>query len=96
MYRKKYVSSSVRMCAPSTSASAIRTMRWYRVFSRSNSSPMPVPIAVMSAWISLFSRILCRRAFSTFKILPRIGRIAWLARSRALLAEPPAESPSTM
>ena len=96
MYRKKYVSSSVRMCAPSTSASAMSTMRWYRAFSRSNSSSMPVPIAVISAWISLFCRILSSRAFSTFRILPRIGRMAWVARSRALLAEPPAESPSTM
>ena len=30
------------------------------------------------------------------RILPRNGRIAWVARSRACLAEPPAESPSTM
>ena len=30
-----------------------------------------------------------------FKILPRNGRIAWYSRSRACLAEPPAESPST-
>ena len=44
----------------------------------------------------MFSRILCSRAFSTFRILPRIGRIAWVAGSRACLAEPPAESPSTM
>ena len=35
-------------------------------------------------------------AFSTFKILPRIGKIAWCSRSRPDLAEPPAESPSTM
>ena len=35
-------------------------------------------------------------AFSTFKIFPRIGRIAWKLRSRAVLAEPPAESPSTI
>ena len=36
-----------------------------------------------------------KRAFHTFKILPRNGRIAWLRRSRPCLAEPPAESPST-
>ena len=36
------------------------------------------------------------RAFSTLRILPRRGRIAWVARERAVLAEPPAESPSTM
>ena len=35
-------------------------------------------------------------AFSTFKILPRIGKIAWVNRERPCLAEPPAESPSTM
>ena len=35
-------------------------------------------------------------AFSTFKILPRIGRMAWNSRLRPDLAEPPAESPSTM
>ena len=31
-----------------------------------------------------------------FKIFPRIGMIAWKFLSRACLAEPPAESPSTM
>ena len=36
------------------------------------------------------------RAFSTLRILPRIGRIACVRGSRPLLAEPPAESPSTM
>ena len=72
------------------------TTRWYRAFSMSNSSsPIPVPIAVMSAWISAFWRALSSRAFSTFRILPRMGRIAWIDRSRACLAEPPAESPST-
>ncbi len=35
-------------------------------------------------------------AFSTFKILPRIGKIAWNSRLRPDLADPPAESPSTM
>ena len=93
---KKNVSSNVRMCAPSTSASAMITMRWYRAFSMSISSPMPVPIAVISAWISRFSSVLCSRAFSALMILPRIGRMACVARSLALLAEPPAESPSTM
>src|SRR5919106_1765052 len=57
---------------------------------------MPVPTAVISAWISLFSRVLCRRAFSTLRILPRIGRTAWYAGSRAWMAGPAAESPSTM
>ena len=40
-------------------------------------APHPVPIAVMRAWISAFSSVLCSRAFSTFKILPRIGTPAW-------------------
>ena len=35
-------------------------------------------------------------AFSTFKILPRIGMMAWYILYLAVLAEPPAESPSTM
>ena len=35
-------------------------------------------------------------ALATFKILPRSGSTAWVARLRACLAEPPAESPSTM
>ena len=36
------------------------------------------------------------RAFSTLRILPRSGSTAWVLRSRPCLAEPPAESPSTM
>ena len=44
----------------------------------------------------MFCRILSRRAFSTFRILPRMGRMACVARSRALLALPPALLPSTM
>ena len=39
--------------------------------------------------------ILSKRAFSTLRILPFSGRIAWVRRSRPCLAEPPAESPST-
>ena len=39
---------------------------------------------------------LVQRAFSTFMSFPRIGRMAWNRRSRPCLAEPPAESPSTM
>ena len=46
--------------------------------------------------ISSLARILSILAFSTFKILPRIGRIAWNSRLRPDLADPPAESPSTM
>ena len=44
----------------------------------------------------LVARTLSIRAFSTFRILPRIGRIAWVRGLRPLFAEPPAESPSTM
>ena len=69
---------------------------WYRHFSTSNSSPTPAPMAVISAWISLFFSILSMRARSTLRILPRIGRIACVRGSRASTAVPPAESPSTM
>ena len=61
----------------------------------SNSSLMPVPIAVMIVRISSFESTLSMRAFSTLMILPRSGRIAWNSRLRPCLAEPPAESPST-
>ncbi len=57
---------------------------------------MPVPTAVINAWISAFWRALVRRAFSTLMILPRMGRIAWVSLLRACLAGPAAESPSTM
>ena len=57
---------------------------------------MPVPSAVISAWTSLFLSTRSMRAFSTLRILPRSGRTAWVWRSRPCLAEPPAESPSTM
>ena len=57
---------------------------------------MPPPIAVISVWISVFFNILSRRARSTFKIFPRIGKIACVRGSRASTAVPPAESPSTM
>ena len=52
-------------------------------------------MAEMSAWTSVFCRTLSIRAFSTLRILPRIGRIACVLGSRAWRAEPPAESPST-
>src|SRR5674476_790002 len=53
-------------------------------------------MAETKAWISVLRKILYERDFSTFKILPRIGRIAWLRGLRASFAEPPAEFPSTM
>ena len=83
------------MCDPSTSASVMMMILWYRACSTSNSSPMPAPMALIIVRISLFASILSMRAFSTLMILPRSGRIAWNERSRACLAEPPAESPST-
>ena len=57
---------------------------------------MPVPSAVMSVPISWLDSILSMRARSTLRILPRIGSTAWNSRLRPCLAEPPAESPSTM
>ena len=56
---------------------------------------MLVPSAVMIVLISSLPSILSRRAFSTFRILPFSGKIAWNLRSRPCLAEPPALSPST-
>ena len=46
--------------------------------------------------ISALARTLSIEAFSTFKIFPRMGRIAWYWRFRPIFADPPAESPSTM
>src|SRR5262249_42801100 len=86
MCRKKNVKSSVRMCEPSTSASVMITILWYRMLTGSKSSPIPVPSAVMSARISANPSILSRRAFSTFRILPRSGRIARERRARPVAA----------
>src|SRR6266550_1475203 len=57
---------------------------------------MPAPIAVMSVRISSFFSIWSIRAFSTFRIFPRKGRIAWNSRRRPCFADPPADGPSTM
>ena len=57
---------------------------------------MPQPSAVISVPTSTDDSILSKRAFSTLRILPLSGRMAWVRRSRPCLAEPPAESPSTM
>ena len=59
-------------------------------------SENPQPNALIIVLISAFASTLSILAFSTFRILPRIGRIAWNIRSLAVFAEPPAESPSTM
>ena len=51
---------------------------------------------MISVATSCEESILSKRAFSTFRILPFSGRIAWFLRLRPCFAEPPAESPSTM
>ena len=84
------------MCAPSTSASVIITMLWYLILVTSKSFPMPPPIAMARFLISSWSRSLSGLAFSTLRIFPLSGRMAWNARSLPCLALPPAESPSTM
>ena len=53
-------------------------------------------MAVIRVWISVFFSIRSMRARSTLRILPRMGRMAWFSGLRARMAEPPAESPSTM
>ena len=45
--------------------------------------------------ISSEDKTLSSLAFSTFKIFPLRGRIAWKCLSLPCLAEPPADSPST-
>ena len=60
------------------------------------SSPIPVPKAVIIDLISSFPKALSNLAFSTFNILPLNGNIAWVIEFLPFLAEPPAESPSTM
>src|ERR687895_811866 len=54
----------------------------------SNSSRIPVPIAVTSAWTSLFERTLSMRFFSTLMTLPRSGRIACVPRFGPAVGRP--------
>ena len=54
-----------------------------------------MPRAVIIARISSCASILSMRAFSTLRIFPLRGRIAWNRRSRPCFAVPPADSPST-
>src|SRR5438552_1144765 len=61
-----------------------------------SSAPIPQPSAAIIVLISSLPSILSKRAFSTFRILPLSGRMAWNRRSRPCLADPPADSPSTM
>ncbi len=60
------------------------------------SAPMPQPSADTMSCSSLFDSTFCSDACSVFSTLPRSGRIACVLRSRPCLAEPPADSPSTM
>ncbi|EJW98734.1 hypothetical protein EVA_13160 [gut metagenome] len=70
------------------------------MISKSPPSPVPVvtpqPMAVISDWMVSEEKARWSPTRSTFRILPRRGRIAWMSRRRPSLAEPPAESPSTM
>ena len=53
------------------------------------------PIATVMSCTSCDDRISPDSTSHVFRILPRSGITAWNSRSRACLAEPPAESPST-
>ena len=59
-------------------------------------APMPQPSALTMSCSSLLPAPCRCAACSALSTLPRSGRIAWVRRSRPCLAEPPAESPSTM
>ena len=60
------------------------------------SEPGSTPSATEMSCTSCDARTSVRGSTSqVFRILPRSGMIAWNSRSRACLAEPPAESPST-
>ena len=84
------------MCAPSVSASVIITILWYLNFEISKSSATAVPKEIINDLISCEDKILFKCTLSTFKILPRKGRIAWNLLSLPCLEEPPADSPSTI
>src|SRR6218665_3222163 len=73
----------------------MRTILWYRTFSVEKSSPMPAPNAVIIDCTSLLARARSSRAFSTLRIFPRKGKMAWVSGFRPCTADPPAESPST-
>ena len=96
MYRKNRVSSSVRMWAPSTSASDMMMTLPYRAWSSSNVRPEPAPMTWMIDAHSALPSMSDTDAFCTLRILPRMGSSAWYSLLRASLAVPSAESPSTM
>ena len=58
-------------------------------------SPGSTPSATLMSCTSCEARISAESTSQVFRILPRNGMIACVLRSRACLAEPPAESPST-
>ena len=66
------------MCAPSTSASVMITILSYLSLDKSKSAPIPVPNAVIIVFISSLDKALSNLAFSTFRILPLNGKIAWV------------------
>ena len=69
-------------------------MRWYRSLSGSNSSlPIPQPSAVTIVPTSAEPSILSKRAFSTFKIFPLRGKIAWNFRFLLVLQNHPQSLP---
>ena len=69
------------MCEPSTSASVMMMILWYLSFSMLKPQCLAFADAGADARdqvrISWFCSTLSSRAFSTFRILPLIGRIAW-------------------
>ena len=78
------------MCAPSTSAS-VMMMSARSAAARGRSARRCRSPAPGSGPGAPGSGAACRRvALATFRILPRSGRIAWVSRLRACLAEPPA------
>ena len=93
------------MWEPSTSASVMITIFPYLKFSIWKGSN-PVPNALIKVMISLEDSILAKTFFFSeesffcwtyvFKILPLNGRTAWNSLFLACLADPPAESPSTI
>ena len=93
---KNSVSKSVRMCAPSTSASVAIIILWYLSFKISNVSPIAVPKARTKFLICSEPSILSSRALSILRIFPRSGKTACVRRSLPVFAVPPAESPSTI
>ena len=52
-------------------------------------------MATEMSWISVLANRRSRSTSQVFSTLPRSGSTAWVSLSRPILAEPPAESPST-